>query len=146
MTDAGGAPAEGKPLATLDLVLDASDVAAWHDALVPTPFDTGDATALWAVVKGKSGTVEWTAPERARPRPARDALHERRRNLAALPGARRASSEPLLRVLREPIARENAPLLTLVLANGRVQRLCAAAIRRTIRPRCSSSSCPRGKS
>ena len=90
----------------------------WYDALVATPFDTGDASQLWAVVKGKSGAAEWVAQSEPVAHPARDALHERRRTLAALSGARGQAPAPLMRVLREPIARENAPLLTLALATG----------------------------
>ena len=118
VTDADGAPAEGKPLATLDLVLDASDAAAWHDALVPTPFDTGDATALWAVLKGKSGTVEWTAQSEPGPVPPATLYTNEGGTWQRYPVRGGQAPSPLLRVLREPIARENAPLLTLVLANG----------------------------
>ena len=36
--DADGVPAEGKPLATVDLVLDAPDAAAWHGRARPDAF------------------------------------------------------------------------------------------------------------
>jgi len=116
--DEDGMPAEGKPLATVDLVLDAPDAAGWHDALVPTPFDTRDATLLWAVVKGKSGTAEWIAQSEPGPVPPATLYTNEGGAWQRYPVRGGQAPAPLLRVLREPIARENAPLLTLVLAHG----------------------------
>jgi hypothetical protein len=116
--DEDGIPAEGKPLATVDLVLDAPDAAGWHDALVPTPFDTRDATLLWAVVKGKSGTAEWIAQSEPGSVPPATLYTNEGGAWQRYPVRGGQAPAPLLRVLREPIARENAPLLTLVLAHG----------------------------
>ena len=75
--------------------------------------DTGDAAALWLVLKGKSGHVAWWAgSEAATVPPATLAAQEGGRWLRYPTRAGQAPA-PLLRVLREPLPRENLPLLTL---------------------------------
>ena len=108
--DVDGAPAESKPLATVDLVLDASDGGAtWYDALVATPIDTGDARATLGGGQGQERGRRVGCAERALANAARDPLHERGRTLAALSGAGgRSSGAAHARVARADRARECA--------------------------------------
>jgi hypothetical protein len=112
--DADGAPAGGPPLAAVDLAL-APDAPPWTEALFATPLDTGEAQALWAVLKGKSGEARWAATtEPAQQPPATLYTHEGGA-WQRYPVRGGTSPAPLLRVLREPLARENAPLLGIAL-------------------------------
>ena len=129
--DADGAPAEDEPLATVDLALDRSAVAApaWHEALAATPLETVDAAALWVVLKGKSGVAEWLAQSESSPMPPATLYTNEGGRWQRYPVRGGQSPAPFLRVLREPLARENAPLVTLALAVG-----AGPAIERTADP------------
>ena len=117
--DANNMPADAKPLATVELALEpAPGAAIWHDALFATPLDTEDASALWVVVKGKSGSVEWLAQSEPSPVPSATLHTYEGGRWQRYPVRGGQSPAPLMRVLREPLARENAPLLTLSIATG----------------------------
>ena len=117
--DADGAPAEGAPLATVDLVLDGDGLgAAWCEALAQSPFDTGAATTLWIVLKGKSGATEWIAQSELSPQPPATLYANEGGRWQRYPVRAGQSPAPLLRILREPLARENAPLVTVSLASA----------------------------
>ena len=115
LPEVDGAPAiVAEPLAALDLKLAATgDAPIWLPALLAMVLDTGEATALWLVLKGKSGQAAWWAgSEAAAVPPATLAAQEGGRWLRYPTRAGQAPA-PLLRVLREPLPRENLPLITL---------------------------------
>jgi len=114
VADADGAPAEGPPLAVVGLTLDA-DAQAWTEALFETPLDTSGAEALWALLKGKSGEAQWAATSEAAPQPPATLYTHEGGAWQRYPVRAGMSPAPLLRVLREPLARENAPLLDVAL-------------------------------
>lgn len=117
--DADGAPAEGEPLATVDLVVDGDGSgAAWHEALYASPFDSGTATTLWVVLKGKSGATEWVAQSETSPQPPATLYANEGGRWQRYPVRGGQSPAPILRILREPLARENAPLVTAGLASA----------------------------
>lgn len=119
LADADGAPAEGEALATVDLALDAADGApAWREALAATPLEIGAARALWAVLKGKSGTAEWVAGSESVPMPPATLYASEGSRWQRYPTRGGQSPAPCLRVLREALARENLPLVRCALAAG----------------------------
>ena len=126
--DAEGAPAEGEPLATVDLVLDGDGSATtWHEALAAGPFDSGSATSLWVVAKGKSGAVEWAAQSEWSPQPPATLYASEGGRWQRYPVRAGRSPAPVLRILREPLARENAPLVTAALASATGAMITVAA-------------------
>ena len=117
--DADGAPADGTPLATVDLVLEGDgSSAAWYEALAESPFDSGAATTLWVVLKGKSGATEWAAQSETSPQPPATLYANEGGRWQRYPVRAGQSPAPFLRILREPLARENAPLVTAALASA----------------------------
>jgi hypothetical protein len=112
--DADGTPLDGPALATLDLAPDSAGAeAAWHDALLATPIDSGDAQALWVVLKGKSGGAAWLAQGEAAALPRATLYTRDGGRWQRYPTRAGQVPAPQLRVLREPLPRENASLLTL---------------------------------
>ena len=126
--DADGAPAEGEPLATVDLVLEGDQSnAVWCEALAASPFDTGAASVLWVVLKGKSGAAEWIAQSEPSPQPPATLYANEGGRWQRYPVRGGQSPAPWLRIMREPLARENVPLVTAALASGAGTAITRAA-------------------
>jgi hypothetical protein len=103
-----GVPGSTKPLASA--VLTPATGTGWHEALFAAPVS---AESAWLVVQAKTGAVEWAA--------VAEAAAPSTRTLGAAGSARWSAFPPVpggvvvaqARVLRAPLATENAPLLTL---------------------------------
>lgn len=115
LAEADGAPRDAAPLATLDLALDSagSSAAAWFDALLATPIDTGQAEALWLVLKAKRGAAAWLASAETAPLPPSALFTHEGGRWRRYPVRAGQAPVPQLRLLREPLPRENQPLLAL---------------------------------
>lgn len=123
LAEADGAPLDAAPLATLDLALDgaadgaaegaADGAARWFDALLAVPIDTGSAAALWLVLKGKRGAAAWVADSEVAPVPPATLYTHEGGRWQRYPVRAGQAPAPQLRVLREPLPRENQPLLAL---------------------------------
>jgi len=115
LPEVDGAPAAAAaPLAALDLTLAATGEApAWQPALLATVLDTGSAIALWLVLKCKSGNVAWWATSAAASVPPATLVAQEGGRWQRYPTRAGQAPAPLLRLLREPLPRENLPLLTL---------------------------------
>jgi hypothetical protein len=102
-----GVPGSAKPLAAA--VLTPANGIGWYEALFAAPVSTEPA---WLVVQAKTGAVEWAA--------AAEAPDPSTRTLGAAGSARWSAFPPVpggvvvaqARVLRAPLATQNAPLLT----------------------------------
>ena len=115
LPEVDGAPAAAAaPLAALDLKLTATgDAPTWQPALLATVLDTGAAAAIWLVLKGKSGHVAWWAASAAASVPPATLVAQEGGRWQRYPTRAGQAPAPLLRLLREPLPRENLPLITL---------------------------------
>ena len=115
LAEADGAPRDGPPLATLDLALDGagSGAATWCEALFATPIDSGEAEAVWLVLKAKRGAAAWVASAESAPLPPAALFTHEGGRWQRYPVRAGQAPAPQLRLLREPLPRENQPLLAL---------------------------------